>query len=98
MAAHVGKMALELDVQCDQAICGDPARMELACGRKKTAPHDGEEMGEVEHLRWGNGMTRRKAGKKAEKGKQEREEAECACQQLYAAEDTTVTAEVTRTH
>ena len=97
MRADAGKMALDLDVRCNQAICGDPARRELACGRKKTAPPDGEEAGEVERLWWGNGKTRKKVGKKVENGKQGREEAECACQQLHATEDTTATAEVTKT-
>ena len=98
MGARAGKMALELDVRCYQAICGDPARTELACGRKKTAPPDGEEAGEVERLRWGNEKTRKKAGKKAEKGKQGREEAECMCQQLHTTEDAPATAEVTKAH
>ena len=97
MGAHAVKMALELDVRCDQAKCGDPARTELDYGRKKTAPPDGEEVGEVEHLQWGNRRTRRKVGKKVEKGKQGREEAESVCQQLHTAEDTTAIAEVTRT-
>ena len=97
MGSRAGKMALGLDVRCCQAIGGDPARTELACGRKKTAPPDGEEVGEVKHLRWDNGRTRKKAGKKAEKGKQGREEAECVCQELHATEGTTAIAEVTRT-
>ena len=81
-----------------QAIFGDPARTALACWTKKTAPPDGEEVEEVEYLRWGNGMTKRKVGKKVEKGKQEWEEVESVCQQYHAAEDTTAMAEVTRTH